>query len=102
MQAVATEEVDVARAEIPDAGVDLDIVAATDRPGDHVALAADASFFGGDESLFDLPGDQGVVLGQLEGLAVPDPVDAAVADLGQDQRLAEAHHRADGGAHAGL
>jgi hypothetical protein len=43
-----------------------------------------------------------VILGELKRLPGPHAIDAAVSDLSQHHRLAEAHHGADGGAHARL
>ena len=65
MQAVGAEQEAIARRERDEPGVDLDVIAVADRARDHVAVRRSARFFGRDEPLLELPGDERVVLGDL-------------------------------------
>ena len=102
VEAVAAEEETVAREELHEARVDLDVVAVADGARDHVSMRRLLRLLGGDEALLQLPRDEGVILGQLLHLGAADAVDAAVAHLRGDGVLAEDQHGADGGAHPAL
>ncbi len=86
-EAVAAEQEPVAPVgdELP--RVDLDVGLHAQGPGDDRALGVDPGLFPGELALPDHLLHQAVVVGELEQLAVLQPVDPGVAHVGQGQQV---------------
>ena len=102
VQSIGTQQVSVARAEVDETGIDLDVLPIADRAGNDIAMRRAPGLLWGNQSLLEFPTNEGVVFGQLYGFIVANLIDAAVSNLSGDCILAERKHRADGGSHAAL
>ena len=97
---VAAQQVAVAGQRLAHGQVELHVVAAVERPQDHVALWVGAGLFGGDPALVDQALHERVVVGDLGEDAVAQQVAAGVPDVQQPEAVAGEQQRGEGGAHA--
>src|SRR5580704_4507964 len=99
VEPIAAEEKAHPRREGYPLRVDLHVLPVAHRARDDVLVRRALRLLRRDETLFELPGDEGVVFRQLLDRRVVHEVDAAVAHLGGDRVVPEHEQRRDGGAH---
>ena len=100
VEAVRAEQQPIARRQVGGDDVDPDLVLRPEGPGDDVSPAIGHRVGRIDDPLADHRRHEAVIVRQLDQPLVAEPVRAAVADVGDGDRVAD-DHDGTGGSHAG-